>query len=520
MECEKKEFVVYQQGADIEDQFYLDEDFNVPDMKRDVHSVIMSEGKVCVEEMKRVENYVRVSGKMTFKVLYVTDEGERKITSLEGKIPFEEMVYTEKEPGENLFMKNAGAEVFVQVIHSRKLNVKACIDLLLSSDGRREESFMVNMENNGESLHKRHKEQKILRLDGIKKDTYRIKEEFSIGGTKETIGTLVWSNVICRKLDTRVTADEILMQGELLVFVLYESVDGKTDWIEQCIPYQGKMNCYGATDSMYHEIYPDMNDISIDIRMNEDGEMRVLYVEATLEMRVILYEEETVRILDDVYSLEKECLIEREEKKMEQLLMQNHIKCKVSEKLSLPEIKDDILQICHSSARVQIDQTEVVEQGVLLEGTLHVNFLYVKPDDTVPFDVWQGMVPFSCVIESNETSEDMICNLQGTVEQLSIGLLGNDEIEVKAVAAIWGFMKKPVVIQNIENITLKPMDIKAQEKMPGIIGYIVKNGDNLWDLAKKYKTTMESIAEVNHLEKMELKSGQKILIFRENISIL
>ena len=56
--------------------------------------------------------------------------------------------------------------------------------------------------------------------------------------------------------------------------------------------------------------------------------------------------------------------------------------------------------------------------------------------------------------------------------------------------------------------------------MPGIVGYVVKQGDNLWELAKKYNTTMESIAEVNELEKMELKQGQKILIFRENISIL
>ena len=56
--------------------------------------------------------------------------------------------------------------------------------------------------------------------------------------------------------------------------------------------------------------------------------------------------------------------------------------------------------------------------------------------------------------------------------------------------------------------------------MPGIIGYVVKDGDNLWELAKKYHTTMESIMEVNDLDKIELKSGQKILIFKENISIL
>lgn len=520
MECEQKELRVYRKGKDILDQFYLDEDFNVPDMKRDVQLVILAEGKVSVEELKRVENYIRVSGKIIFKVLYVTDEGERKITSLDGKLPFEEMVYTEEEPEENLFVKSAETEISVHVIHSRKLNIKACIDLTVSSDGSRDEELMLNVEDGGEILHKRYKDYKVLKLDAIKKDTYRIKEEFSIGGTKETLGSLLWSDVICRKLDTRITEDEILLQGELLVFAFYESVDEKMDWIEHCVPFQGKINCYGATDSMYHEIYPDINDILIEMRMDEDGEMRVLFVEATLEVRVILYEEEEVKVLDDVYSLNKNCLISREEKKVEKLLMQNHIKCKVSETLSLPEIKDDILQICHSSARIQIDHTEVKEHGIQAEGVLHVNFLYVKPDDKVPFDVWQGMIPFSCLMDSNEISEDMISNLRATVEQLSIGLLGSDEIEVKAVIGIQGFMKRPITIQNIENIVLNPMDIQTQEKMPGIIGYVVKQGDNLWELAKKYNTTMESIAKVNELEKMELKQGQKILIFRENVSIL
>ena len=105
MEFEKKYFTAYRQGKEISDQFFLDEDFNVPDVKRDVQRIILSEGKIHIEDIKRVENYVRVTGELLFKVLYVTDEGETKITSLEGRIPFEEMVYTDEEPLENIFFR-------------------------------------------------------------------------------------------------------------------------------------------------------------------------------------------------------------------------------------------------------------------------------------------------------------------------------------------------------------------------------------------------------------------------------
>lgn len=519
MECEKKYFMVYQQGKEITDQFYLDEDFNVPDMKRDVQRIILSEGKIHIEDIKRVENYIRVNGQMIFKVLYVTDEGETKITSLEGRIPFEEMVYTEEEPLENIFVKSVSADLSVNVIHSRKLNLKAVVDMKLSSDGQREEAILEDVEDSV-SLYKKYEEHPILHLYTIKRDTYRIKEEITIGGTKETIGALLWSDVIQRKLDTRVGSDEIILQGEMLFFGFYESVEGKVDWIEETIPYQGRIACYGVQDHMYHQIYPDIKDIQIDVRMDEDGEMRVLGVEATLEVRMIIYEEEKMKILDDMYSLEKKCELLREKKIFERLLMQNHSKCKIVERLSLPEIKDDILQICHSSAQVQIDNMEVEEKGIHIEGILHVNFMYVKPDDVIPFDVWQGMIPFSYLLESNETGENMNCDLLSTVEQLSIGLLGNDEIEVKAVLAIKSFMKMPVMCENIKDISYYPANMKEQENEPGIIGYIVKDGDKLWDLAKKYNTTVESIMKVNDLEKKELKNGQKMLIFKENMSIL
>ena len=519
MDYEKKYFTVYRQGKEIAEQFYLDEDFNVPDLKRDVQRIILSEGKVHIEDIKPVDNYVRVRGEVLFKVLYVTDEGETKITSLDGKIPFEEMVYTAEELLENIFVKNVNVDFTVSIIHSRKLNLKAVIDMVLLSDGQKEEELFSDIDGNN-SLYKKYEEQTVLRLYTMKKDTYRIKEEVVLGGTKETIGTLLWSNVVNRKLDTRIGADEIILQGELLFFGFYESIDGKVDWMEQVIPYQGRISCYGAQDHMYHQLYSDIGNVTIDVRMDEEGEMRVLGVEATLEIRVVIYEEEKMKILVDMYALDKVYELERTEKSFEKLLMQNHSKHKIVERLSLPEIKDDILQICHSNARIQIDHTDICEKGLLAEGVLHVSFMYVKPDDTVPFDVWQGMLPFSCLLESNEMCEHMNYTLLGTVEQLSIGLLGNDEIEVKAVLAIQSFLKCPVNVSDITNITCSPIDLKEQEHTPGIIGYIVKEGDELWDLAKKFNTTQESIMEVNNLDSINVVNGQKMLIFRENLSIL
>ncbi len=519
MEYGKKDLDVYRQGKVIADQFYVDDDYNVPDAKDDVKEIILGEGSLVVEDLRIVENYIRVSGKLVFKVLYETEGEEMRLSSLEGRMPFEEMVYMEEPQEGGLFIKLAQADVTVTMIHSRKLNVKALCEIQVCSE--RKDVITLTTDADAEfSLYKKYGTKQILKLFAIKKDTYRIKEEVSVGGTKESIGNLLWTEVASRKLDTRLSGDELLLNGELLLFCFYESPDGKTDWVEQTVSYEGRMECQGAEDHMYHHIYPSVTDVNIEPRMDEDGEMRQIGVEATLEARLLVCEEENMEILEDLYSLSQKCTPKIQEVEAERLLMQNHSRCKVSERLSLPEVKDDILQICHSSGRIQLEHTQAEAGGIRIEGVLHVSFLYVRSDDRTPFGVWQGMVPFSHLLESNENAEDSSYDMTCAVEQLSVGLLGSDEIEVKAVLAFNSFLRKNVLVRNIEEIESVPIDMEELEKRPGIVGYIVKEGDDLWSLAKNYNTTTEGIMAVNELDSQEINPGDKILIFKENMSIL
>ena len=214
------------------------------------------------------------------------------------------------------------------------------------------------------------------------------------------------------------------------------------------------------------------------------------------------------------------CKLETREMQLETLLMQNHSKCKVTQKLSLPELKNSVLQICHSSGTIQLDHTEIEEKGVLVEGALHISFLYVKANDEVPFDTWHGVVPFSYLIECKNVSETVRKNISSILEQLSVTLLGGDEVEVKSVLAFHSFFCNVKSIKMIKNIQFEPLAVKELEKRPGVIGYIVKESDDLWSLAKRYSTTKEGIMEVNELTDEELKVGDRILIFKENLSIL
>ena len=72
----------------------------------------------------------------------------------------------------------------------------------------------------------------------------------------------------------------------------------------------------------------------------------------------------------------------------------------------------------------------------------------------------------------------------------------------------------------ITDIETQNYSLEEMKKRPGIVGYVVKEGDDLWSLAKRYNTTVEGICKVNDLKDEDVKIGQRILIFKENMSIL
>ena len=293
-------------------------------------------------------------------------------------------------------------------------------------------------------VYKKKRRVNLLELHTTKKDTYRIKEEITLPGTKESVGQLLLSNISSRKLEIRMGQDELRLNGELLVFCMYLSDEGKTDWLEASVPYEGRIECAGVTEEMYYHVQNSLDDTLMDIRLDEDGEMRILGIEGTLVLRMNIYQEEELELLEDLYSLEQNCRFDTREAVYEELLIQNHSKCKVSERLSLPELKDDVLQICHSEGTVQLEHMEQTEEGIQIEGILHLSFLYLRADDEMPFGSWQGMVPFSWLLECPGITKEARYNLAYHVEQLSVNLAGSEAVEVKAVLAFDTFMRKPV----------------------------------------------------------------------------
>ena len=129
-------------------------------------------------------------------------------------------------------------------------------------------------------------------------------------------------------------------------------------------------------------------------------------------------------------------------------------------------------------------------------------------------------MPFSYLIEYPELPQNAESSLAYHVEQLAVTLAGSEAVEIKAVLAFDIFLRKIVPVEMITEVRMEPLDMETLAGRPGIVGHIVQEGEDIWGLAKKYMTTVEGIMEVNGLESQNITPGDKLLIFKENVSIL
>ena len=139
----------------------------------------------------------------------------------------------------------------------------------------------------------------------------------------------------------------------------------------------------------------------------------------------------------------------------------------------------------------------------------------MSPDDTEPMRSLTGAVPFSHMVEADNINEDCVYEMTPGIEQLNTVMMGNDQVEVRGIVSLDALVLSKVEEPMIISAQEQPLQEEKIEAMPGIVGYIVKKGDTLWDVAKKFYTTQEAVMKANNLPSTDLKPGQRILLVKK-----
>lgn len=515
MELKKESIRALRVKSKASSQVTFDEDYNVPDIKPDVGRMIQSKGDVAMEEVRLSDGRAFLRGSLNVDLLYVGEE-EGKIYSLSAKLPMEEIINLEGiAGGDKMCLKWEIEDLSLYVIHSRKLNIKAIVTFYAVVDEPAEIRIPASV--GDESISVRKKKVRLMSLHVHKKDTMRVKEDIQLVSNRPNIRELLWHTIEARGIDLRPEDNVVKVKGELAVFVLYVGDDegNPLQWLEYSLPFGGEVECPDCREELIPNIEVSMIHQGIDVKPDSDGEERIFQADVVLELDMKMYKEEEHDLVLDVYTPFKECVLHGKKEVLDSLLVCNSSKCRLTDRVEVKETQGKVLQICHSMGRVKIDKSAIVEDGILVEGIVLLKVLYIIGNDDMPFYSMETIIPFTHVAEARGITKDCTYFLRTDMEQLSTTMVDSNELEVKATVGINVLVLNSREEMIIEKVEEQPLDRNKIQNMPGITVYMTAAGDTMWDIAKRFYTTVDEICRINELEGEEVKPGQPLLLVKK-----
>ena len=497
-------------------QVTLDDDFIVPDTMDDISEVILDSGLIQLEPVKVQRERITVRGKLEFHVLYRTEEGG--LQTLGGAISFEEGINVpELEEKDYVSVGWQLDDLDTEMIHSRKLGVRAIVTLEVKAESLYDTEAAVDVRGEDDEIHLQVRRERIpaAAIALRRKDTYRLKQDITLPGSKPVIERMLWTEMKLAGCQAKPLDGQIHLEGTLMVFALYEGGEsGMVQWVEESIPFSGEVEMQGATADMIPVIGLKLIHRDLEEKPDYDGEMRELSVDAVIELDVRLYEEQELELLQDLYATNREIVLDTGEAVFDRILTRNFGKCRLAEKVEM-ETDPRVLQICHSSGSVKLDGMEVRENALAVDGVLEVKLLYLTDEDARPVQAATRLVPFHYEAETPGITEDSIWYLEPGLEQLTAVMAGGGQAELRGVITLDLFVLQPETRQIILQAQVHPVDTEKMKAMPGIVGYLVQPGDSLWDVAKRFHTTEKSILEANELTGDAIKAGDCLILVKE-----
>lgn len=492
-------------------QVTFEDDYVVKDNMPDVLEVVYESGQARIEELRKVGENVWITGKVEFEILYKGDRGYCNLEKVTDAIPFQEKVLMEKMEDDDQVTAVAGIDdMTVGIINSRKLSVRGIINLEIRAGKVSEDKVAGKIQE--DNVEQKIENRELLCLEELVHDKICGRKEFLLPKNKANIGRLVFEIADVRNLSCEIVGSKLNISGNIHLNAGYYGEDNNLECCEFVEDFSENMDLKGDYSGMLLWEKITAGDYHVEIGNDYDGEPRQLEMDYSLDVEARIWSNCKMPLLKDMYSVEEN--LEATYKQLDNMhfLLKNDSKVRVSEQFQRMDSATPALMICGSRASVTVESVRYEDSGIRVNGVVCVKALLLKGDDSCPLESLNNQIGFEQWIEVPGIDSSTRCDVHAFVDQIQVNLMDNSEYEVRGVVNVNVFAYRQEKINVIVGIEQRDKEEVEEKENYGIIGYIVQPNESLWDIAKRYRITVNGLLEYNELDPEKVNAGDKIII--------
>jgi hypothetical protein len=499
-------------------QTIVENDIIVPDVKPDITRILLLDGDAFIGNTETVQDKILVNGTVRYKILYVSDDPEQPVKSINASSPFNYAVdIPNARQGMQCRVKCDIEHIEYEILNSRKVNVKTIISMSGKVTNQLEQSI-VNDFDGIEEVQILRSTTSVNSYIGSSETNCPVRETVEIPAGKPTIREILRSDVKITGKDYKLTDNKVVAKGELNVSTLYVGDDeGKSlQFMEHEIPFTQFIDLPGVDEDSCCEVEFNIADSSFEAEEDNDGELRFLKGEVIVNVFVDGFGKKEIELVEDAYSPNFRLGLEKEVFKTEELVTENRSQVIVKETIEIAGESPDIAEVFNVLSRPSLSECRLSEDRIILEGVLESNILYLASSTEQPVFCSEQEIPFKHGIDVKGVRSDMRCTVEMNIEHCSYSMVSAREVEIRFVTSVIVRINNQVEIPVVTKASEQALEDKRQALQPSITIYFTQPGDSLWKIAKRYYVTVDELKKVNAtLADGDIAPGDQIIITRK-----
>lgn len=509
IELIRESFKVEEKVGKNDIQTILEQEVYLSASKPDIEKVLWAQGKVDILNTKLIQDKLIINGLAKFNLLYKAQTETEEIHLLDLNKEFKEEIDIFGANEEMLSKVQSKIEYIEWEAEERKVVLKALVSLSGEVEEIRNISAIKGI-TNGDKFETLKEEIKYKEVFGREISYALVKDTLNLGEAESEIDEVLGLNLSVKEIETMAVEDRVITSAEVNYNLIYSG--GNRIYSKKGnIPFNHFIEMVGADKDLIGEAEFEVVEGSYEVMGNDLGERKSVDLEIKVRVLGKAYEEKSRELIIDCYSTMENILLEREQLSIKESLKDiSHI-----EKLNfeVPDIyTQDIIEILGTA---NLLEKKYVDDSIVVDGYLTVEVLYIDRL-TNELGVYKDDFPFRSDIDeviSYDTDFDVevkLDNIDGFPKKDSLEIEGNIRVIVN--------INKERTIYAIKEIK-ETGELINKKDAPSISIYIAQKDDSMWDIAKRYYTTIDEIITSNNLTQGEISPGDKIIIEKKLDSI-
>ena len=492
----------------------VEHNFVLPDYYPDIFRILKCFVMPCIISQSINGNKLSYEISVNIKVLYLS-ENDNRINCLEQKLNFTktaDMTGVCTDPFVTIMPRCD--YVNCRVVNQRRLDIRGAITSTVKVQGEVLTPVVVDAFGGNIQLKKQPVTYPAKRLTASKRVT--VIDELELAVSKPAVSSVIRSNCIVIPQEQKMIAGKLITKGNAEISMLYTCVtadgDDSVESMKFTLPFSQIIDVEGIDESFNADV--DISAVSCEI-IPKGEDSKSLECELVLLVNCEAIKYETCQIVTDAYSTCYECEIKVIESRMKTVPIRVDEMQTVSDSVMCSDGPIGCIYDCW--AEKENISTRYDEEKNCFIVTGNIKFcLLGKNENKVPF-LAETESPFEQEIHLDEnckTSSDMEFEHSVKIMNCSYYLADENNVELKAEVNIGGKIiqqcaNAKTIINDIVIDTDKPKEKKGDYALK--LCYCGTN-DDIWEIAKKYSTSITAIMEENDLQDDKVTEKGMLLI--------